>query len=298
LSARYIVKTYSLLTSCDDSGVSCPCCPPPASEYRRFFRRKIASNDARRYRRRGLSKTASALVAAVGGESVLDVGGGVGTLALELLERGSSRATVVELSAGYEDAAAELFAEQGLADRVERRIGDFVTEAGLVEPHDVVILHRVVCCYPDADALVSAGAAHARRSLALTYPRRRALTRTGFRAINLFLRLRRCGFRTFVHPFSVIAAAAEREGLALVQRERQGVIWENAVFERLAPGAAGNPLRMEPRHRESEAEHVAAERAADATEDSREQHAERDAAVEDEPTRHEADAELDEETQI
>ncbi|HTS73702.1 MAG TPA: methyltransferase domain-containing protein [Gaiellaceae bacterium] len=216
--------------------MSCPCCPPP-SEYRRLFSRRIAGFEARRYRRRGLSRSARGLVAAagdVGGATVLDVGGGVGTLGLELLERGASRATVVELSAGYESAAEELLAEHRLAGRVVRRVGDFVVEDELVEPHDLVVLHRVVCCYPDADALVAAASRHTRASLLLTYPRIRRLSRLGFGAINLWLRLTRCGFRTYVHPFATIAAAAEREGLRLEARSTVDPVWENAVFVRPA----------------------------------------------------------------
>jgi magnesium-protoporphyrin O-methyltransferase len=155
-------------------------------------------------------------------------------LAVELLDRGASRATVVELSAGYEEAAAELLAERDRRDRVERRIGDFVAEAGLVEPHDAVVLHKVVCCYPDADALVSAAAAHARNSLALTLPRERAFIRIAFGSLNLWLRLTGCGFRARVHRFEVIAAAARRAGLELTHREAQSPVWENAVFERAA----------------------------------------------------------------
>jgi len=221
----------------------------------------MAGHEARRYRRKGLPKTARGLADAVAGaESVLDVGGGVGDLSLELLERGAARATVVELSDGYEDAAAELLTEHRLRDRVERRTGDFVAEAGLVEPHDAVVLHRVVCCYPDADALVSTAAAHARRTLALTYPRERALTRAGVRAVNLWLRATRCGFRTFVHAFAAVEDAAERQGLALERRERQGLIWENAVFARLAESGDGHSRGMEPRHREEEVEQIESER--------------------------------------
>lgn len=241
--------------------MSCPCCPPPASEYRRFFGRKLAGHELRRYRRKGLPKTARALAAAVDGDTVLDIGGGVGDLSLALLERGASRATVVELSDGYEEAAAELLAEHRLGDRVERRTGDFVAEAGLVEPHDVVLLHRVVCCYPDADRLVSTASTHARRSLAMTYPRERALTRMGFRGINLWLAATRCGFRTFVHPFAVLEAAARREGLTLAHRETQGLIWENAVW--LRDDADGNTAGMEPRHQDFAAEEVARDRQAE-----------------------------------
>lgn len=214
--------------------VSCPCCTPP-SEYRRFFNRRVAAHEARRYRRRGLPKTARGLVGLAGdvaGVSVLEIGGGIGSLALELLESGAARVTNVELSGGYEDAAAALLAEHRLGERVERHVADFVEEAGVVVPHDVVLLHRVVCCYPDADALVEAAAAHTDRRLLLTYPRERVGARLVVRLINLWLRLTRCGFRTYAHPVARIVDAAERQGLALEHRMPHGPLWENAVFVR------------------------------------------------------------------
>jgi hypothetical protein len=216
--------------------VSCPCCTPP-SEYRRFFNRRIAAHEARRYRRRGLPRTARRLVELAGdvtGSSVLEIGGGIGSLTLELLESGARRATNVELSGGYEEAAAVLLAEHRLGDRADRHVADFVEEAGVVEPHDVVLLHRVVCCYPDADGLVGTAAAHTGRRLLLTYPRERGATRLAVRLVNLWLRLTRCGFRTYAHPVARIVAAAERQGLVLERREPGGPIWENAAFARPA----------------------------------------------------------------
>jgi 2-polyprenyl-3-methyl-5-hydroxy-6-metoxy-1,4-benzoquinol methylase len=207
------------------------CCDP--IDYRRLFSRKSAARDLRRYRERGLNGTSRALVALVGdvqGASVLDVGGGIGAIELELLEAGAARATSIELSGGYEDAAGELIAERGLEDRVERRVGDFATTD--VEPHDIVVLHRVVCCYPDADALVGAAAGHTKRTLLLTYPQERMWMRAGLRLINVWLRLSRCGFRTYVHPVTKIVAAAEARGLRLERRERHGLLWETAVFAR------------------------------------------------------------------
>jgi len=207
------------------------CCNP--TDYRRLFSRKSAARDLRRYRERGLSGTSRELVGLAGdvqGASVLDVGGGIGAIELELLEAGAERATNIELSGGYEDAATELIAERGLEGRVERRVEDFVTSD--VEPHDVVVLHRVVCCYPDADALVGAAADHTRRTLLLTYPQERVWMRAGLRLINLWLLATRCGFRTYVHPVAKIVAAAEAHGLRLERRERHGLLWESAVFAR------------------------------------------------------------------
>lgn len=281
--------------------MSGPCCTPRPSEYRRLFNRRVARIWLRRYRRRGLARTARDLVALagdVGGASVLEVGGGIGTIGLELLDAGAARVTNVELSAGFEEAAAELLAERRLGERVERRVADFVVAAEEIPRHDVVVLHRVVCCYPDVDALVAASAARAGRRLLLTYPRERRLTRVGSRVANVWLLVRRCGFRTYAHPFAAIAAAAEREGLALTAREPESVVWENAAFARLRDEAAGKARDMEPRHRERESDQRSAEREADATREPRDRVGQEDVRVDrtDDDTRH--DAAPDEETQI
>ena len=136
----------------------------------------------------------------------------------------------VELSGEYEEEALKLAAEHGVSDRVERRVGDFVAEP--VEPHDVVVMHRVVCCYPDVDALVGAGAASARQRLLLTYPQERWYMRAGLRSINLFMRLNGSEFRAFVHPVARMTAAAAGHGLELAERRRNGRFWESAAYVR------------------------------------------------------------------
>jgi SAM-dependent methyltransferase len=214
------------------------CCQPRA--YERLFSAKQARLDARRYRRRGLGGTSSGLVELAGdvsGATVLEVGGGIGAIELELLAAGADRATNVELSSEYEEAAGKLLAERGLRERVDRRVADFVVEP--VEPHDVVVMHRVVCCYPDVDRLVGLAAARTRRRLLLTYPRERPWTRAGAGLVNFFLRLSGSSFRVFVHPVARMTAAARREGLELERRDRSGLIWENAAFGRPAPAGAG-----------------------------------------------------------
>jgi 2-polyprenyl-3-methyl-5-hydroxy-6-metoxy-1,4-benzoquinol methylase len=195
----------------------------------------VAAKDARQYRKHGLTGTAQRLAELAGDvtrQSVLDVGGGIGAIELELLRAGAERGTSIEISGGYEDEAAALLAERGFAGRVERRVGDFVADAAEIGVHDVVVLHRVVCCYPDVDALVGAAAARAGRILLLTYPQERWYTRAGLCVVNAFLRLSRCGFRTYVHPVERIYAAAAAHGLTPTARERNGVLWESAALTR------------------------------------------------------------------
>jgi hypothetical protein len=204
------------------------CCKP--SEYRRFFNSTFARRDLERYRRDGLSETERDLVTLcheVRGASVLEVGGGIGALQLELLEAGASSATNVELSGAYEDTARELFAER---DDVERVVGDFVDSD--VAAHDIVLMHRVVCCYPDVDALVRVAADRTRQRLALTLPQQRRWIGWGLGAVNIWLWLSRCGFRTYQHPLDRVVSAAAARGLRLEGRIRRGLLWESVAFVR------------------------------------------------------------------
>jgi len=206
------------------------CC---STDYRRMFNRRYAERDARAFREHGLrgsARTLAVLAGDVHGATVLDVGGGVGGIGLDLLASGATHATNVELSGGYEDEALALARERGVEDRVNRRVADFVAAGADIEPHDVVVMHRVVCCYPDLDALMDAAAAHTRRVLVLTYPQERAWIRLGLHTVNWFLRLRRCGFRTYAHPVSRILD--DRGGLRLARRERHGLLWESAALAR------------------------------------------------------------------
>ncbi|HEY6958813.1 MAG TPA: SAM-dependent methyltransferase [Candidatus Limnocylindria bacterium] len=209
------------------------CCRP--GDLDDVFGEERATADARTYRRRGLDREARAIVEAlrdrVTGWTVLEAGGGVGAIQLELLRAGAARATNVELASGYEPSALELITEAGVADRVARLIGDFVSEAPALEDADVVILHRVVCCYPDADAMMRAAARRARRMLLVTVPVDRWWTRLGVRILDIPLALRRSKLRVRVHPNAVLRAAAEREGLRVVSR-RGRFAWQLFTFAR------------------------------------------------------------------
>jgi magnesium-protoporphyrin O-methyltransferase len=209
------------------------CCGPA---YNRFFGARQARRDARRYRKHGLDETAQRLVdelarRGVDGASVLEVGGGIGDLGLELLGRGAERAVVVELSNGYDEEAQALAAEAGAEARIERRHGDFAEEEASIELADVVVMHRVVCCYPDPDLLVGAAARHARRLLALSFPRDTWWLRLGLGAANVWFRLRG-GIQSYVHPPAEIVRIAEAAGFSTVLDERSTWIWRVVAFER------------------------------------------------------------------
>jgi magnesium-protoporphyrin O-methyltransferase len=160
---------------------------------------------------------------------VLEPGGGIGAIQIELLKAGAARSTVVELSPAYEEVAAELAREADVAERVERHVGDFAADDA--EPADVVVLHRVVCCYPDYERLLTAAAAKARRTLVYTYPPRNIVSRAAMTLLNLWPWLKRSEFRAFVHPPSAMEEIARRHGFEPYARRRGG-IWRGIALER------------------------------------------------------------------
>jgi SAM-dependent methyltransferase len=144
------------------------CCP--SRDYRRFFNQRFARRLADRYRKRGLDPTAQTMVAflqglGIEGAIVLEIGGGVGDIEIELLQAGAARAQNLELSPAYEQPARTLAGQAGVQGRIDWRLHDLAEDPGAVTPADLVVLHRVVCCYPDYERLLAAAADHARRAL-------------------------------------------------------------------------------------------------------------------------------------
>lgn len=159
------------------------------------------------------------------GATVLDVGGGVGEMGLELLRSGASRATTLELSTAYDAPAAALAAQAGLADRVERRLGDIAADSSVAEEVDVVVLHRVVCCYPDAERLLAAVADHARRAVVLSHPPRTALWRAVSALQNVGLALVGREYRSYLHPPADMAQVLRDHGFT-AEHVYRGPIWQ------------------------------------------------------------------------
>jgi magnesium-protoporphyrin O-methyltransferase len=112
----------------------------------------------------------------IDGALLLEVGAGPATALVTLLEAGVARAVAYDISPSYEKVAGALLQGRNLQDRVEWHTGDYLA-VGDRRDADVVFLNRVVCCYPEMAPLVDAAAGHARRLLALSYPRRRWFTR-------------------------------------------------------------------------------------------------------------------------
>jgi magnesium-protoporphyrin O-methyltransferase len=202
-----------------------------------MFGDRTARHDLRRYRKRGPSKSTRMLLHALQREGIehatlLDIGGGIGVIQHELLDAGAERATSVEASAAYLRAARQEAERRRHTGRIRYEAGDFVALADRVEPADVVTLDRVICCYPDMEALVGRSAARARHLYGLVYPQDRWCVGVGIRVTNLFMRLARRAFRAHLHRPSAVDAVAREHGLTRRLSRRAGPVWQVALYAR------------------------------------------------------------------
>lgn len=165
------------------------------------------------------------------GRTVLELGCGRGELSAELVSAGASRVTGMDLSPDNIEAARRMAVEDGLGDRTEFHVGNAATAE--LARHDVVIHHRVICCYPDPKGLLDNSIAVAGSVYGLSMPRSSGImgffVRIALRFENLLHRIKRRGFRAYVHDERLVDETLRAAGFRLSGRSnRMG--WFAAVY--------------------------------------------------------------------
>jgi magnesium-protoporphyrin O-methyltransferase len=213
----------------------CNCGAPGCNE---MFGDATAHHEARQFRRHGLPRRARKLLAALertiplNGIRTLEVGAGVGGFTITLLRHGASHATIVDASAAYVATARQLAAESGFAPSLDIELANYAEPNGGGRAEvDVVVMDRVVCCYPVWQDLLAQAARQTRKVIALSYPRDTWWSRLGVAAANQLLRLRRTEFRVFVHSVAAMHATLRQLGFDPRVHAHWGP-WEIAIATR------------------------------------------------------------------
>src|SRR5467141_4518583 len=172
-----------------------------------------------KYKSNGLTASSQVLLdfissKGLGGKTVLEIGCGTGFFSLETLRNGASSCVGVDLSSAAIHEANEFAKESGLQDRARFEVAN---AASTRQPaSDVVVMDKVLCCYPDSDALLKAASDSSREMLGFVVPRDEGLMkpamRIGTALINLVERLRRSGFRLYLHPLRSIDRLLSESG--------------------------------------------------------------------------------------
>lgn len=205
------------------------------------FSRREAEADLRRYRRSGIDGATKALVEAIKaqgieGASLLDVGGGIGAIQLELLAAGIGSAQSVDASEPYVEVAREEAARRGFADRTRHVFGHLADVGAAAGPADVVTLDKVVCCDPDVARLLGEVSGRARRMIGLVYPRTVWWNQVATRIFDAWGRVTRDPTRWYLHPTPRVDGLLRDAGFVRHDVTRT-FIWQVVLYIREAPVA-------------------------------------------------------------
>jgi magnesium-protoporphyrin O-methyltransferase len=167
--------------------------------------------------------------------TLLELGCGSGALMTELVSRGAERADGVDLSPDMVGAARRRAEEAGVTGRVFFTLGDGAVVD--VEPHDWVVMDRVICCYPAVERLLANATRAATERVAFTVPTSRGwrglINKVMWRFENVPLLFGRPGCPGYVHDLGRIERTLAAAGFALHAEDRLG-LWHAAVWDRTA----------------------------------------------------------------
>jgi SAM-dependent methyltransferase len=164
--------------------------------------------------------------------SVLELGCGTAALGVALLEMGAARLTGVDLSPASIDLARQRADAAGFAEAATFEVGNAV--ATTADPHDWVILDRVICCYGDVATLVERAISLAGERIAISVPESR-----GWRGlVNRPLWLAEFawdrwqgGCRGYVHDLRRIEGRLAAAGFRPAGSDRIG-LWHIGIYDR------------------------------------------------------------------
>ncbi len=199
-----------------------------------MFDKKAANRQLKRYLKKGPSKTTSMLLDAINKKGVqglnfLDIGGGIGAIQYDLIKAGASNGTSIEASSAFFDVVMEEALQNGLAERVNFKYGDFTATASDVDSADIVTLDKVICCYDDMSELVGLSSKLARKIYAVIYPRDVWWTKLALLMVNFYPRIKGSSFRVFIHPTKKVEEIIFGNGLKR-NYYATTLFWQVAIF--------------------------------------------------------------------
>ncbi len=212
-----------------------PCCCPHSQSAGKFFS-FFAKSYRRRFSNKGFEVSQQQLIEGITQASykdkiLLEIGCGVGHLHQTLIEQGAKSATGIELAAKMLDEARDWAKQRGLTEKTNYIEGDFIFIANTIEPADIVIMDKVVCCYPDADSLTHRSLEKCLSTYALTYPRKTWYTRLGMQILALLMKLVGSDFRPYVHDPDQIEKWITEQGYKKIN-QAQTTVWLTQVYKK------------------------------------------------------------------
>lgn len=177
-----------------------------------------------RYKKRGLSQSSKLLLnfivrERIQGGSVVDLGCGAGGFSIQLLKEGAGSATGFDLSTNMIDSAVQLAKSEGFQGRTKFVVGNGATAE--LPSCDVVIMDKVLCCYPEWQPLLGNAIASSQRMVGFIVPRDIGIAklpfRLGVRVVNFFAK-RRGNIKFYLHPLNMVDRTLRESGFMQLEK--------------------------------------------------------------------------------
>ena len=163
--------------------------------------------------------------------SMLEIGGGIGCLTFELLQRGLTSAVLSDQSRFFIDVFISESRRHGFHDRVGAIQGDAVTELGDLASKDLVVLDKVICCYPHFALLLDTAGSKSSDYLAFSVPIESWWMKLYIRLENWLRYLRGNDFRSFIHPVQQMVEQVQSMDFEKIIHTKSGN-WHYFLFKR------------------------------------------------------------------
>ncbi len=195
------------------------------------------------YKKQGLSSSSKILMSylverGVADKTLLDVGCGTGAFSIEALKNGAASCVGVDLSPVMVETANELAVASGFRDRAKFAVGDIAADEQASS--DIVVMDKVVCCYPDVDRLLENASRACKGILVLTVPRDegvvKAMVRLWTFIDDIVEKLRGRRLHWYLHSLKKMDRTLRESGF--VRTKKQGSwFWLVLLYERGRPSA-------------------------------------------------------------
>lgn len=152
------------------------CCSPEGLE--KIFTDKKAEKNLKKYKKKGPDPSTFKLLNAipdegVKGASVMDIGGGVGAIQMNLLNRGASNVVSIDASKGYLAVSRKEAKRLHYEDKIQYHYGNYLAHAPSLPDADIVTLDKVLCCSHEPYDIIRASASKCNRYYGIVVPRDR-----------------------------------------------------------------------------------------------------------------------------
>ena len=139
---------------------------------------------------------------------------------MEALRKGAASFVGFDLSSAAIQEANSYARESGFQDRAKFEVGNGAVVQG--PSSDVVVMDKVICCYPDYNSLLKNASDSSSMIMGFVVPRdegwMKPFMRCGAAIINLVERLRKTGFKFYLHPLDSIHRQLLENGFQRIEK--------------------------------------------------------------------------------